>query len=123
MADSKFGPSGGVGGSSFDAPKPSGDLTWRIREFNMRSASRIDQIQVEWANSAGDIKDSHKFGGEGGTDGEFDIANNDYLTKIDGTVGDIQRSTRLFSLQFTTKNGSTSDIFGTRGVREFCPFW
>ncbi|HST20920.1 MAG TPA: jacalin-like lectin [Blastocatellia bacterium] len=116
---SKFGPSGGVGGSAYDAPTPTSNGPWRISEAQGRSGSRIDQIELIWSNSVGSTKSSPTFGGGGGDPFEFTIENGDYLTEIRGSVGSNNNSVVLFSLQFFTKSGKVSPVFGSSTPASF----
>lgn len=121
---SKFGSSGGVGGSPYDAPAPSSGGPWKISGVQGRSGSRIDNIEVVWSAQSGGTQSSPQFGGEGGSPFQFSIPTGDYLTMISDSVGDYDDSVRLFSIQFTTKNGTKSAVFGKATSDSFtfqCP--
>lgn len=109
---SSFGPAGGVGGSPYNAPVPTAGGPWRVSAMEGRSGSRIDQIEVTWSNQSGGTQSSSEFGGDGGSPFHFSISTGDYLTQIVGSVGEYDDSVRLFSIQFITKNGTKSPVYG-----------
>jgi hypothetical protein len=89
-----------------------------------RSGSRIDQIEVVWSNQSGGTQSSPEFGGDGGSPFQFAIPTGDYLTQIVGSVGEYDNSVRLFSIQFVTKNGAKSAVYGEATSAAFlfqCP--
>jgi hypothetical protein len=110
MSD-QFGPSGGTGGNPFTAEPPEGG-GWKISAIDVWSGDRIDSIELIWSHSGGETKSSPKFGGSGGNESEFQIDVGDYLTRIEGSVGSKEDNVRIFSLQFFTRNGNMSKIFG-----------
>ena len=122
----KFGPAGGVGGTAFDAPYPTGATTmypYAISAMKGRSGSRIDQIQVVWAGAGGG-GESPPFGGGGGTPFTFDIPPGESLAEIVGSVGYYDNSVRLFSIQFITNAGTRSNVYGQATSAAFsfqCP--
>jgi hypothetical protein len=88
-----------------------------------RSGNRIDQIQVVWAGAGGG-GESPAFGGDGGSPFQFDIPSGEWLTQIMGSVGEHDGSVRLFSIQFITNAGTTSDPYGRASSATFsfqCP--
>jgi hypothetical protein len=120
----QFGPSGGVGGTFYDAPAPTSNGPWRISEIGVRSGNRIDEIEITWSNTSNESTSSPDFGGNGGKPDIFTIPNGDYLTEITGTVDDYDDGVRLFSLQFFTKDKSKSPVYGKQGSGNFsfqCP--
>lgn len=121
---SAFGPSGGVGGSPYTAPMPTSGGPWKISGVQGRSGSRIDQIEISWSSQAGGSQSSDQFGGDGGSPFQFSIPTGDYLTQIIGSVGTTDNSVRLYSLQFVTKAGVKSAVYGKAGSSNFsyqCP--
>ncbi len=118
-----FGPSGGVGGIPYSAPMPSSGGPWKISGLQGRSGDRIDQIEIVWSNQAG-AQASPPFGGNGGNPFQFLIPTGDYLTQIIGSAGQYDGTARLFSLQFITKSGVKSPVYGSAGPGNFyyrCP--
>lgn len=124
MSDT-FGPSGGVGGSPYNAPAPTTGGPWKISGVQGRSGSRIDQIELVWSSmNGGGSQSSDQFGGDGGDPFQFSVASGDYLTEIIGTVGVNNGSVLLFSMQLLTQNGNKSPVFGTQTSTPFsfqCP--
>jgi hypothetical protein len=119
-----FGPSGGVGGSPYSALMPNSGGPWKISGVQGRSERRIDQIEIVWSNQAGGTQSSAQFGGDGGNPFQFSISTSDYVTQIVGSVGQHDGSVRLFSLQFITKSGAKSAVYGKAGSGNFnyqCP--
>jgi Jacalin-like lectin domain len=122
----KFGPAGGVGGTPFDAPYPTGATTmspYAISAMKGRSGSRIDQIQVVWAGAGGG-GESPPFGGEGGSPFRFDLPPGESLAQIVGSVGYYENSVRVFSIQFITNAGTRSNVYGQATSAAFsfqCP--
>jgi Jacalin-like lectin domain len=122
----KLGPAGGVGGSPFDAPYPTGAVSmnpYSISAIQGKAYNRIDQIQVVWAGAGGG-GESPPFGGEGGRPFRFDIPPGEWLTQIFGSVGEYNDSVRLFSIQFVTNAGTRSDVYGKATSAAFtfqCP--
>ena len=122
----KFGFSGGTGGSPYAAPAPSthDQGPWKISMIQGRSSSRINEIELIWENPKHATRESGGFGGDGGGPFEFKIAPNDYLTEISGTVENAGDSVRIFSVQFVTRDGGRSPLFGTKTAFPFfyvCP--
>src|SRR6266403_1272334 len=121
---SAFGPSGGVGGSPYTAGMPTSGGPWKITGVQGRSGSRIDQIEILWSSQTGGTQSSDQFGGDGGSPFQFSIPSADYLTQIIGSVGTTDSSVRLYSLQFVTKAGVKSAVYGKAGPGNFnyqCP--
>jgi hypothetical protein len=119
-----FGPSGGVGGTAYSAPMPTSGGPWKISGVQGRSGSRIDQIEIVWSSQTGGTQSSAQFGGGGGDPFQFPISTGDYLIQITGSVGSHDGSVRLFSLQFVTKSGTKSVVYGKAGPGNFnyqCP--
>jgi hypothetical protein len=114
-----FGPSGGTGGDSFSVLPPSDNGPWKISAIQVWSADRIDGLEVIWSNQHGDVRTSPKLGGTGGVEHEFQIGQDDFLTRIEGSVGSFNDNVRLFSLQLFTKNGKSSDLFGKPASDKF----
>jgi hypothetical protein len=110
----KFGPAGGVGGTAFDAPYPTGATTmnpYAISAMKGRSADRIDQIQVVWVGAGGG-GESPPFGGGGGQPFRFDLPPGESLAQIVGSVGVINNTVTVFSIQFITNAGTRSNVYG-----------
>ena len=114
-----FGPSGGSGGNPFSALPPADNGPWKISAIQVWSGNRIDAIEMIWRNPQGNIRTSPKFGGSGGTEQEFDIDAADYLVRIEGSVGEREDNVRVFSLQFFTKQGRSSKVFGSQTAAPF----
>ncbi len=107
----QLGPSGGLGGQAFDAHPPTRRGPWKINTLQGRSGSRINQLELIWKDDAGETQSSQEYGGDGGDPWTFNIQSDDYLTEIKGFIGD-HNSVRVFSLQFVTRNGVESEVFG-----------
>lgn len=119
----KFGPSGGKGGNTFDAPPPS-EGQWRINTVEGKSGSRIDQIELIWVDQNGGTHSSKEFGEGGGSSFSYSIGSGDYLTQINGSVGHHNGSLRLYSIQFHTQEGLSSEEYGSSTSEKFeyqCP--
>ena len=77
-----FGPWGGNGGASFDAPATlSGNATWKkILAIKVKHGAVIDAIQVYWVDSNNIYTNSAHFGGNGGAESWMFLANNEYTS-------------------------------------------
>ena len=122
----EFGASGGTGGGAYNAASPPAQDhgPWKIGVINGRSGGRIDLIELVWVNSQHATRESARFGGNTGGPFQFTIADDDYLTEIRGSVGAFDDNVRVFSLQFLTRDGGASPVFGQpSGVPFFfeCP--
>jgi len=121
----KFGPSGGIGGSPYDAPAqdPDANGPWTINKISGWSETRINEITIWWTNPD-DSEVGNSFGEMGGEVYTFEIAKGDFLTQIRGSVGENECSWLVYSLQFVTQNGVVSPIFGEPTAEDFeyiCP--
>lgn len=122
----KFGFSGGTGGAAYNAPAPPAQDQgpWKISELKGRSGDRINQVELIWENHKHATREGGPFGGGGGGPFEFKIASDDYLTQIRGSVNNFDGSVRIFSLQFATRDGGVSPVFGKETAFTFffdCP--
>ena len=106
-----FGPWGGNGGASFDAPATlSGNATWKkILAIKVKHGAVIDAIQVYWVDSNNIYTNSAHFGGNGGAESWMFLANNEYITSLQVSSGG-----KVDKLVFTT-NLNKVYVFGGSG--------
>ena len=118
---SKLGSVGGTGGNNkftcFEVGPRSGTKMFHIKVW---CADRIDRIQCARltpgeGKGGGGVSESREHGGNGGSLKEFHISDNDYLTKVEGTLGFVNGiGDTIHSLQFSTKMNKKSELFGKR---------
>lgn len=86
----------------------------RVCGFNIRSAARLDAIQVKYCSVGSTVitRTSEMIGGDGGYLSSFDLAPDEYITAINGFLGNKNDITRVFGLYIVTNKRATS-IFGS----------
>lgn len=89
------GPSGGTGGYPFEKRLASNE---RVCGIYVRHANRIDSIQLKICDLYGNSYRSDRFGGDGGSESYFPIAEDEYLSSVLVYLGDRYGGQRVFGL-------------------------
>lgn len=85
----------------------------RVCGFNIRSASRIDAIQLKVCDIAtGTSTYLPRRGGSGGYMNSFNLERDEYVTAVNGYIGKRDGDTRIFGLYIVT-NKRTSQLYGS----------
>jgi len=85
----------------------------RVCGFNIRSASRIDAIQLKVCDSATNTSSFlPRRGGSSGYLNSFNLDRDEYVTAINGYIGKKDGDTRIFGLYIVT-NKKTSPLYGS----------
>lgn len=79
-----YGPWGGPGGSSFNAPLTlyTGESWKKLTAIKMKYGKYIDGLQLYWVNDLGQASSSSYFGGPGGSESWVFLASDEYITGL-----------------------------------------
>ena len=108
---SPCGPSGGLGGNSFNDGATGG---WKVKEVKIYSGAFIDSIQVIYTDQVNQIIAGKKRGGSGGNLSVLKLAPDEYITTVGGKYGRF-----VDSLFIKTNKGQVKQWGGSGGTIDF----
>ncbi|KAK3126817.1 hypothetical protein QOZ80_7AG0563270 [Eleusine coracana subsp. coracana] len=104
----RLGPWGGEGGSAqfiTETPK-------HLESITIHSGAVVDSIEFSYIDHSGQKHSSGRWGGPGGNPHTINLAQNEFLTEISGTVGSFNGLTVITSITLVSNIEDTHGPFG-----------